>query len=60
MSAAGYESGMISIGEIERAGRPRLWKGPANPPKIAIVAGMHAIFLAREGKKQSYLRLLPS
>ncbi|MGR3549523.1 hypothetical protein [Pseudooceanicola sp.] len=51
---------VISVGEIERAGGPELWKGPADLPKIAIAAGMHAIFLAKEAKEQSYLRLLPS
>lgn len=54
------EGRMISDGEIERAGGPELWKGPADLPKIAIAAGMYAIFLAKEAKEQSYLRLLPS
>ena len=51
---------MISVGEVERAGGPELWKGPDGLPKIATAAGMHAIFLAKEAKDQSYLRLLPS
>ena len=54
------EDRVISVGEIERAGGPELWKGPADLPKIATAAGMHAIFLAKEAKDQSYLRLLPS
>lgn len=54
------EDRVISVGEVERAGGPELWKGPADLPKIAIAAGMHAIFLAKEAKDQSYLRLLPS
>lgn len=51
---------MISIGEIERAGGPELWKGPDGLAKMAIAARMHAIFLAKQAKDQSYLRLLPS
>ncbi len=54
------EDRVISVGEVERAGGPELWKGPADLPKIAIAAGMHAIFLAKEAKDQSYLRLLLS
>lgn len=54
------EGRVISVGEVERAGGPELWKGPADLPKIAIAAGMHALFLAKEAKDQSYLRLLPS
>ena len=54
------ESRVISVGEIERAGGPELWKGPDGLPKMAIAAGMHAIFLAKQAKDQSYLRLLPS
>ena len=54
------ESRVISVGEIERAGGPELWKGPDALPKMAIAAGMHAIFLAKQAKDQSYLRLLPS
>ncbi|MDF1854268.1 hypothetical protein [Pseudooceanicola sp.] len=52
------EDRVISVGEVERAGGPELWKGPADLPKIATAAGMHAIFLAKEAKDQSYLRLL--
>lgn len=54
------EDRVIAVGEIERAGGPELWKGPADLPKIAIAAGMNAIFLAKEAKDQNYLRLLPS
>ena len=54
------EDRVISVGEVERAGGPELWKGPASLPKMARAAGMHAIFLAKEAKDQSYLRLLPS
>lgn len=54
------EDRLIAVGEIERAGGPELWKGPADLPKIAIAAGMNAIFLAKEAKDQNYLRLLPS
>ena len=54
------EGRVISVGEVERAGGLELWKGPAELPKIAIASGMHAIFLAKEAKEQSYLRLLPS
>lgn len=50
---------LVSVGEVERAGGPELWKGPADLPKIAIAAGMNAIFLAKEAKDQNYLRLLP-
>jgi hypothetical protein len=56
----GSDDRVISVGEVERAGGPELWKGPADLPKIALAAGMHAIFLAKEAKEQSYLRLLPS
>lgn len=54
------EDRVISVGEGERAGGPELWKGPAVLPKIALAAGMNAIFLAKDAKDQSYLRLLPS
>ena len=54
------ESRVISVGEIERAGGPELWKGPATLPKVASAAGIYLIFLAKEAKHQSYLRLLPS
>ncbi|MEC8582625.1 MAG: hypothetical protein VXZ18_17945 [Pseudomonadota bacterium] len=54
------EDRLISVGEVERAGGPELWKGPDGLPKTAIAAGMHAIFLAKEAKDQSYLRLLLS
>lgn len=56
----GSDDRVISVGEVERAGGPKLWKGPADLPKMAIAAGMHAIFLAKEVKDQSYLRLLPA
>lgn len=54
------ENCVISVGEVERAGGPELWKGPASLPQKAIAAGMNAIFLAKEAKDQSYLRLLPA
>ena len=56
----GSDDRVISVGEVERAGGPELWKGPHRLPKMAIAAGMHAIFLAKEAKDQSYLRLLLS
>jgi hypothetical protein len=55
----GADDGLISVGEVERAGGPELWKGPARLPQIASAAGLHAIFLAKEAKDQCYLRLLP-
>lgn len=54
------ESRVISVGEVERAGGPELWKGPATLPKVASAAEMYLICLAKEAKDQSYLRLLPS
>ena len=54
------EDRVIAVGEIERAGGPELWTGPASLPQKAIAAGMNAIFLAKEAKDQSYLRLLPA
>lgn len=54
------EGRLVSVGEIERAGGPELWKGPVTLPKVASAAGMYLIFLAKEAKDQSYLRLLPS
>ena len=56
----GSDDRVISVGEVERAGGPELWKGPDGLPKMAIAARMHAIFLAKEAKEQSYVRLLPS
>lgn len=56
----GSDDRVISVGEVERAGGLELWKGPANLLQKATAAGMHAIFLAKEAKEQSYLRLLPS
>ena len=56
----GSDDRLVSVGEVERACGPELWKGPADLPKIALAAGMYAIFLAKEAKEQSYLRLLPS
>ena len=56
----GSDDRLVSVGEVERAGGPELWKGPADLPKIAVAAGMNAIFLAKEAKDQNYLRLLPS
>ena len=49
-----------SIGEVERAGGPDLWKGPLELPEKAKQAGLHVIFLAKETKDQCYLRVLPS
>lgn len=54
------EDRLISVGEVERAGGPELWKGPRSLPQKATAAGMHPIILAKEAKDQSYLRLLPS
>ena len=54
------EDRVVSVGEVERAGGPELWRGPASLPKMAIAAGMYVIFLAKEAKDQSYLRLLSS
>lgn len=54
------EDRVLSIGEIERAGGPELWKGPATLPKVASAAGIYLIFLVKEAKDQSYLRLLSS
>ena len=56
----GSDDRLVSVGEVERAGGPELWTGPASLPQKAIAAGMNAIFLAKEAKDQSYLRLLPS
>lgn len=47
-----------SIGEVERAGGPDLWKGPSELPIKAIQAGLHVIYLAKLSKDQSYLRIL--
>jgi hypothetical protein len=49
-----------SIGEVERAGGPDLWKGPSELPDKAKQAGLQVIYLAKEKKDQCYLRLLPS
>lgn len=56
----GSDDHLVSAGEVERAGGPELWKGPASLPQKAISAGMNAIILAKEAKEQSYLRLLPA
>lgn len=48
-----------SIGEVERAGGPGLWKGPLELPKKAKQAGLQIIYLAKETKDQCYLRILP-
>lgn len=48
-----------SIGEIERAGGPDLWKGPPDLSDKAKQAGLHIIYLAKETKDQCYLRVLP-
>lgn len=55
----GSDDRLVSVGEVERAGGPELWKGPDGLPKMATAAGMHVIVLAKEAKDQSYLRLLP-
>ncbi len=47
-----------SIGEVERAGGPDLWTGPSELPKKAKQAGFLVIYLAKETKNQSYLRLM--
>ena len=47
-----------SIGEMERAGGPDLWKGPRDLPEKAKQAGFQVIFLAKNAKDQSYLRLM--
>ena len=47
-----------SIGEVERAGGPDLWKGPLELPEKAKQAGLHVIYLAKDAKDQCYLRLL--
>jgi hypothetical protein len=54
----GSDDRVISGGEIERAGGPELWRGPKNLPQAAKTGGMHQIFLVKEAKDQSYLRLL--
>jgi hypothetical protein len=54
------EDRVISVGKVERAGGPELWKGPRSLPQKATAAGLHAIVLAKEAKDQSYLRLLPA
>lgn len=48
-----------SIGEVERAGGPDLWKGPAELPEKAKQAGFQVIYLAKDAKDQCYLRILP-
>ena len=48
-----------SIGEMERAGGPDLWKGPPDLSDKAKQAGLHIIYLAKETKDQCYLRILP-
>lgn len=48
-----------SIGEVERAGGPDLWKGPSELPNKAKQAGLQVIYLAKEAKDQCYLRLVP-
>jgi len=49
-----------SIGEVEQAGGPDLWKGPPELPDQAKQAGLHVIYLAKETKDQSYLRVFQS
>jgi hypothetical protein len=52
--------GLVGPVEAERAGGPELWKGPPTLPDIAAAAGFELIFLAKEDKDQSYLRVLPA
>ena len=49
-----------SIGEVEKAGGPDLWKGPLELPEKAMQVGFHVIYLAKDAKDQCYLRLLSS
>lgn len=49
-----------SMGEVERAGGPDLWKGPSELPDKAKQAGLQVIYLAKDAKDQCYLRVLPS
>ena len=48
-----------SIGEVERASGPDLWKGPRDLPEKAKQAGFPVVFLAKDAKDQCYLRILP-
>ena len=48
-----------SIGEVERAGGPDLWKGPRELPVKAKQAGFQVIYLAKDAKDQCYLRIQP-
>lgn len=48
-----------SVGEVERAGGPDLWKGPSELPDKAKQAGLQVIYLAKDAKDQCYLRILP-
>ena len=48
-----------SIGDVERAGGPDLWKGPPELPVKAKQAGFQVIYLAKDAKDQCYLRILP-
>jgi hypothetical protein len=50
-------AGAVGPVEVERAGGPELWTGPPELPEIAAAAGFHIIYLAKEAKDQSYLRL---
>ena len=49
-----------SIGEVERAGSPALWKGPRDLPRKALQAGLYIIHLSKVAKNQSHLRILSS
>ena len=49
-----------SIGEVERAGGPDLWKGPSELPDKAKQAGYQVIYLSKETKDQCYFRVMPS
>jgi hypothetical protein len=46
-----------SIGEVERAGEPDLWKGPLELPEKAKQAALQVIYLAKDAKDQCYLRV---
>lgn len=46
------------MGEVEHAGGSDLWMGPLELPEKAKQAGFLVIYLAKETKDQSYLRLM--
>lgn len=49
--------GLVGPVEVERAGGPELWTGPPELAENAAAAGFDIIYLAKEAKNQSYLRL---